>query len=176
MDECGGLENRWAERSLGFESPPLRHYYLENSIGRRVSREECLEIMDQAEKAALVLCTHNEQDLTNVCSCCGCCCGWLRSLKSYERPGDHALSSFRAGIDPSLCKACDTCGERCQMDAIVSENGARRVDPARCIGCGLCLPTCPEKAVSLTARPDAAVPPANFVERSMRILAERGLA
>jgi electron transport complex protein RnfB len=151
-------------------------YYLENGMGRRISRDECLEIMNRAEEAALVLCPTNAQDFINICCCCGCCCGLLRSYGSFERPADHALSSFQARIDPDLCKSCSTCGERCQIGAVVTGEGASRVDPARCIGCGLCVPTCPEKAIRLEAKADAVVPPANFVEISMRILAERGLA
>ena len=32
MVECGGLENRWASRSRGFESLPLRHFLLSHDL------------------------------------------------------------------------------------------------------------------------------------------------
>lgn len=151
-------------------------YYVENKMARRISKEECLEIMDKAEEAALVLYPSNAQEFLNICCCCGCCCGLLRILRSYERPADHALSSFQAEIDPDLCATCGTCVERCQIEAIVEGDEFNRVDPARCIGCGLCVSTCPEEAVGLIAKPGAAVPPANIIERSMKMLAERGLS
>ena len=37
MVDCGGLENRYAERHRGFESYPLRHYL---TLGGRVGFEE----------------------------------------------------------------------------------------------------------------------------------------
>jgi electron transport complex protein RnfB len=50
------------------------------------------------------------------------------------------------------------------------------VDLARCIGCGLCVPTCPSEAVSLVEKANAIEPPANFVEMQVKISTERGLS
>lgn len=151
-------------------------YYVENGIGRKIDTEECMRILDRAEEAALVLCPSNAQDIANICCCCSCCCGMIEGLRRVDRPADHALSSYRARIDPELCVECGTCLERCQIDAIVERDGFMEVDEARCIGCGLCVPTCIEEAASLIAKPEAVAPPANFVEMNSRILQERGLA
>ncbi len=150
-------------------------YYIENGIGRKISLEECLAILDQAEEQALVLAPTNSQDISNICCCCGDSCNMLRGLKLFERPADHALSSFQACIDAQICSACGTCLDRCQMEAIWEKEDYMEVDLDRCIGCGLCIPTCPEDAVRLTAKPGAKEPPANFVEMQMKIAAERGL-
>lgn len=149
-------------------------YYIENGIGRRISVEECLKILDEAEEHAMVLSPTNSQMMMNICTCCGDSCNMLRGLKTFERPADHALSSFNAEIDPELCCACGTCLERCQIEAIV-EGDFMEVDLARCIGCGLCVPTCPEKATSLVPKSDAKEPPSNFIEMQMKMAAERGL-
>ncbi|MBU1671336.1 MAG: 4Fe-4S binding protein [Actinobacteria bacterium] len=151
-------------------------YYIENGIGREIDIDECMRILDRAEEAAMVLCPSNAQDIANICCCCSCCCGMLNALRRVDRPADHALSSFRAAIDPELCVECGTCLERCQIDAIVERDGFMEVDEARCIGCGLCVPTCVEGAASLQAKPGIQAPPANFVEMNARILKERGLA
>ena len=100
----------------------------------------------------------------------------LRALKTYERPADHALSRYRASIDPEVCSACATCLDRCQIEAIVEGDDHMEVDTARCIGCGLCVTTCPSEAVSMVAKADVGEPPANFIEMQMRIAADRGLA
>jgi ferredoxin len=99
----------------------------------------------------------------------------LRSLKTYERPADHACSNFQATIDPELCTLCETCVERCQIEALVEGDDYMEVDLARCIGCGLCVTTCPVEAISLVAKPATKEPPANFIDMQMRMASERGL-
>ncbi|RJP30867.1 MAG: 4Fe-4S ferredoxin [Actinobacteria bacterium] len=150
-------------------------YYAENGIGRKISLEECLDILDKAEEAALVLSPSNAQDIVNICCCCSCCCGQLRGLTTFARPADHVHSICRAEIDPDVCTACGTCLDRCQIEAIVEGEEYMEVDPARCIGCGLCVPTCPADAVEMVLKEDLEAPPANVVEMNMRILQDRGL-
>jgi len=150
-------------------------YYIENEIGREITLDECLAILDRAEENAMVLAPSNSQTIMNICTCCGDSCNMLKALKTYARPADHALSSFQASIDPDECSACGTCLERCQIEAIVEGDDFNRVDLDRCIGCGLCVPTCPVEAVTMVAKADAKEPPANFVEMQVKISSERGL-
>lgn len=150
-------------------------YFIENGIGRQISVDECLKILDEAERVGMVLAPTNAQVITNTCICCGDSCNMLRSLKTYDRPADHACSNFQATIDPELCTACETCVERCQIEALVEGDDYMEVDLARCIGCGLCVTTCPVEAISLAAKPAIKEPPANFIEMQMRMAAERGL-
>ncbi|MBN2026541.1 MAG: 4Fe-4S binding protein [Actinobacteria bacterium] len=173
-----GLLGRECERPLetclvfGFAAD----YYAENGIGRKISLEECLGILDKAEEAALVLSPSNAQNFVNICCCCSCCCGMLRGLSIMERPADEVQSTYRAVIDADECTACGTCLDRCQIDAIVEGEEYMEVDEARCIGCGLCVPTCPADAIEMVPKEDAVVPAANMVEMNARILQERGLA
>ncbi|MBU1670765.1 MAG: 4Fe-4S binding protein [Actinobacteria bacterium] len=154
---------------------PAAEYYLENGMGRRITLEECLGLLDEAEREAMVLEPTNSKVITHMCICCGDACNMLRALKSYERPADHALSSFRASIDPEECTLCGTCAGRCQVNAVVEGADRMEVDPARCIGCGLCVPTCLSGAARLVSKSDAREPPADFIEMQMKIAAERGL-
>jgi electron transport complex protein RnfB len=148
-------------------------YYIENGIGRRVTVDECMKILDDAEKVGMVCAPTNSQVITNMCICCGDSCNMLRSLKTYERPADHAVTSFQAAIDPGECTACGTCEERCQIEAVIEGDDFYEVDLARCIGCGLCVTTCPVEAVSMVPKRGAKQPPANFVEMQMKIASER---
>jgi ferredoxin len=150
-------------------------YYIENGIGREITLDECLAILDRAEENAMVLAPSNSQTIMNICTCCGDSCNMLKALKTYARPADHALSSFQASIDTDECSACGTCLERCQIEAIVEGDDFNRVGLDRCIGCGLCVPTCPVEAVTMVAKADAKEPPANFVEMQVKISSERGL-
>jgi len=168
--DCG----RPLENCLSFGG--FARYYIENGWGREISKEEALGILDLAEESALVLCPTNTKEPAFICSCCGCCCGVLRRLRSLPNPGEVVASSFWSDIDPDLCTTCGECLERCQMDAVKEGDEFMQVDRARCIGCGLCLSACPEDAVSLQMKPKVEAPPADWDETMARILEERGLS
>ncbi len=165
--------SRPSEACLSFNQ--FGQYVVDNKMGRQITTDEALKILDLAEESALVLCPSNTQDISWICCCCGCCCGGLRRLKLLENPADYMASSYRAEIDPQLCSLCQLCLDRCQVDAIKENEQAMEVDPARCIGCGLCVPTCPESAISLVGKPQANVPPKDFEDMLARIAKERGL-
>ena len=62
------------------------------------------------------------------------------------------------------------------MDAIKLDDDYSEIIEGRCIGCGVCIPTCPEDAISLKAKTGLEAPPVDFEETFQRIRAERGLA
>ena len=150
-------------------------YYIENGIGRRIAEDECLKLLDEAERIGMVVSPGNSQLIMNICICCGDSCGNLRALRSYERPADHAGSRFQASIDPDECTLCETCLERCQIEALVEGDECVEVDRARCIGCGLCVTTCPVEAITLIEKAEPPATPENFFDMQMRISQERGL-
>lgn len=142
-------------------------YYEENGLGRSISREEALKILEEAEKAALVLQPSNTRKVVNICTCCGCCCQILKNLKRLPRPAESAATNYYAVVDRDCCSGCETCLGRCQMEAIEMDGEAASVLRERCIGCGLCVTTCPEEALMLREKPDAEkfIPPLNKMER-----------
>jgi len=169
----GGSCDRPAERCIQFDL--AAQYYLENGMSRQISREELMDLLKMGEEKALVLCPTNAKEIMNICLCCGCCCGLLRTLRKLERPAEQVANRFQARIDPDLCTACGTCLERCQMDAIRQAGEVHEVDTARCIGCGLCVPSCPVDAISMVEKPEPVSVPENMIEMNLRTLEERGL-
>ena len=137
---------------------------IDEGAGRQISLEECLGILDLAEKNALVLSPSNTQELSFICCCCSCCCPTLRLGKFLPRPQDEVISYFEAKIDPELCSACGDCLDRCQIEAIREGKNFFEVIDGRCIGCGLCVADCPEEAIVLEPRPGAQPPPKDLYE------------
>ena len=62
------------------------------------------------------------------------------------------------------------------MDAIEVEDGIAEIILNRCIGCGLCVTTCPVDAIELVKKPEEELyePPKSGSETYMRIMQERG--
>jgi NAD-dependent dihydropyrimidine dehydrogenase PreA subunit len=151
-------------------------YYVENGLGRYVSADEAKAVAARSEEAGLVMQPFNSQKVGGMCSCCGCCCGMLRSLKMQPSPAESVQSNYFAAVNEDECNACETCIERCQMDAITMEADVAVVDRNRCIGCGLCVTTCPTEAIFLEKKEEAEqyVPPRTGMETYLSITAERG--
>lgn len=149
-------------------------YYEENGLGREVSPQKALQILSKGLEAGLVLQPGNAQKPSNICMCCGCCCQVLKNLKTLERPAQVVHTNYFAQIDPQACTGCETCVDRCHMEAI-QINDAAQVLPHRCIGCGLCVTTCPEKAIRLHQKEekDRYVPPGHTVQTFIRMAKER---
>ncbi|MEI6609124.1 MAG: 4Fe-4S binding protein [Deltaproteobacteria bacterium] len=140
---------------------------------RPISKEECLTILDMAHEKGMVLQPGNSRKPSCICICCGCCCGVITTAKKQSRPARFFASNYYARIDADLCKGCEVCLERCQMDAIISEDKNFRVDLDRCIGCGLCVTKCKPGAARLIKKDKLTVPPLNTEILYLSILKEK---
>jgi len=130
-------------------------YYRQNGIGREIDKQEALEILKKADKAALVLQPSNAKKIINICCCCGCCCQVLKSIKRHPKPASLVSTPFVATANPDTCEGCGVCLERCQMEALRLEEDKVILDVDRCIGCGLCVSTCPTGSLTLVRKPDS---------------------
>jgi Pyruvate/2-oxoacid:ferredoxin oxidoreductase delta subunit len=155
--------------------------YLERNRGRIITKEECLELLDKAEKKGLVIQPGNSLQAFCICLCCGCCCGVLTSAKKFEKPARLFATNYYAEIDKDKCSACGVCVKRCQMEAItkfetkletkLDKHVELNLD--RCIGCGLCVTTCAKKALSLKRKSKKTKPPMNIEMLYLSILMRR---
>ncbi|PIE80286.1 MAG: 4Fe-4S ferredoxin [Chloroflexi bacterium] len=163
------------ETCLSFGSAAA--YYQRNGLGRKISQEEALEILDLANEAGLVLQPGNSQNASFICCCCGDCCGVLRNLNQHPQPASVIASAFFARlVDEDLCTNCGLCETRCQMNALDFEDYVPEINLDRCIGCGLCVSTCPTEALVMERKAEEERPsiPKNIVMTHYRLARARG--
>lgn len=125
--------------------------------GRKVSLEEIMTIVDEAEEAGLVHTVQNSTWVYHImCNCCEDCCGIINSLIQSDRLSEGlAPSRFQAKIDQEPCTGCQVCVDRCPFNAIqmqkvpTSKKLKAYIEPKKCFGCGLCVFKCEQKAINL---------------------------
>ena len=89
------------------------------------------------------------------------------------RPADYYASNFYAEIDPDLCSGCQTCLERCQLDAPFMKSGVAAINLDRCIGCGNCVVVCESAAINLKKKESVTVPPKDIAGFYQQVLAQK---
>jgi ferredoxin len=134
---------------------------LQSGTGREITRDEAMSIIEKNQKQGLVLQPSNTEKTEFICSCCGCCCGMLRTHKALPKPMDFWASNFLAKVDRDSCKGCGACGKRCQVRAVkvAEEKQPAVVNLDRCLGCGVCVPACPTQSIRLEKKPAEIRPP-----------------
>jgi electron transport complex protein RnfB len=136
---------------------------------RAISKEEALEILAEADRQGLVHAPSNTQEEVNyICNCCTCSCGVLRGMVEYGNTDIIARSDFFAVVDSDLCTACEDCLERCQFSALKMAGDTCTVNRALCVGCGLCVTTCPTEALTLEQKNQEEITPPPISEKEWR--------
>jgi len=145
-------------------------YYIENNIGRKITADEAIKILNEADKAGLVHAGVNAKHLSNICNCCPCCCASMKGITKKGHDKHKYLNAlFEAVVKSEECVGCEECGDRCPVNAITIEETAL-VDRSRCLGCGLCAGVCPENAIAILVREDREEPFAGIVDMGLAIL------
>jgi len=135
---------------LVFNEVALR--WLKRGFGKKINKQEALKVLKKNQRDGLVLQPSNSKNPEFLCSCCGCCCGILSLQKMVPNPAEYWTSTYQAQVGPDLCEGCRTCLERCQVSAIIFKKEIAHINLKRCIGCGNCVITCPNQAISLIKR------------------------
>jgi NAD-dependent dihydropyrimidine dehydrogenase PreA subunit len=152
----------------------MAEYYIENNLGRKISADEAIAIVTNAQKHGMVTQPGTAQNPAGMCSCCGDCCAVLLSIKRFPKPAEMVFSNYYAQTNDN-CTACGNCVDMCQMEAIEITDIAH-INLDRCIGCGLCVMACPNEAITLVQKEASKkVPPKTSGEQMMEMAKQRGI-
>ncbi len=94
--------------------------YMElRGIGRTITYDEVMEILERAERHGFVHQITNidgEDKIVAICNCAPGVCNALRTSQLYNTP-NMSRSAYRAHVEKSKCVACGKCVEVCPVGA-----------------------------------------------------------
>jgi len=128
---------------------------------RPITTDEALSILKTTAERGVIynlFYTQTGLQLTEVCSCCTCCCSPLRRMKQEGNYNDQLRSEYVAVTDAALCANCGLCQGSCFFEARRIENDTLHFADERCFGCGRCIESCPEGAIRLELQAGRGVP------------------
>ena len=96
--------------------------------------------------------------ITELCSCCTCCCHPLLRLKAEGNYKEQLRSAYVVVTDTIRCLGCGLCETSCFFEARHVDKDVMTVDSERCFGCGRCLEFCPERAITLAPQVGRGIP------------------
>jgi Pyruvate/2-oxoacid:ferredoxin oxidoreductase delta subunit len=150
-------------------------FLVERGFARRASVDELLDTLKRAEEFGLVHIGDNVQEqISFICNCCGCCCGFLGGITQHHLKHAVATTNFLARPDLEECNGCGLCSDHCQIKAIRMEGDYPRVDCEFCLGCGICAHFCPSGAMKMEEREKKIIPPKTYKDLMIRLLEEKG--
>jgi ferredoxin len=135
---------------------------LDRGHGRRLTKEEALDLLRRADKKGLMHTADSEwreRGLHAICNCCACDCYPFLAAQELGTKGVWPKSHYIVQYDRERCNQCGACVKRCHFGAFYHDGSVVEVDgkskkrvainPEKCWGCGLCANSCPQDAIEM---------------------------
>ncbi len=170
---CDGSGDHPFETCLSFGE--LATYFDEVGIGRLISQEEAIAMVEQCMDAGMVPESLSMKDVDIMCMCHGDCCG---NLSGYKAMGGQAhanvnVNAYLLKYDRDACIQCGACIDRCPMEAISFDDEGFCFHNNACVRCGQCVTVCPASARILSYRGDYPELGRDYVDAVEMLAAER---
>ncbi|SMC35654.1 4Fe-4S dicluster domain-containing protein [Sporomusa malonica] len=152
---------------------------IKKGMAEQSSISEAMVLLEQCKQAGLVQIADNVQRSVGfMCNCCGCCCGMIQAIKTFDLRSAVITSNWAAHITADKCTGCGLCVKGCPVDAIGLEVGSTRpiavCDSSLCLGCGVCYSACKRGCISMNGRKQQVVVPETTFDRMVTMAIERG--
>ncbi|HWR07274.1 4Fe-4S dicluster domain-containing protein [Sporomusa sp.] len=141
---------------------------------------EAMAVLEQCKEAGLAQIADNVQHSAGfMCNCCGCCCGMIQAIKTFDLRGAVVTSNWIADIAADTCTGCGLCVKACPVTAIGLEAGKGGrphavCEASLCLGCGVCHFACKRGCISMKGREQQVVVPETTFDRMVAMAIERG--
>lgn len=156
---------------------------IKSRSARPITTNEAMHILEECKEAGLGQTGDNVQRrVTYICNCCGCCCGMIDAVKTFNIRNAIVTSNWMMEVDLSKCKGCGQCAEACLVDAIeIAQEGEGKEkhkwavrDDTLCLGCGVCYSVCKFGGVTMKRRAQRVFTPETAFDRIVSMAIERG--
>ncbi|NQT61470.1 MAG: 4Fe-4S dicluster domain-containing protein [Candidatus Marinimicrobia bacterium] len=154
-----------------------------NGLAQHISESESMRLLELSKEAGLAQTGDNVQnDLSYICNCCGCCCGMMEAIKTFDMNNAIVSSSWILDINGETCTGCAKCESACPVDAIemvkYEKDGRKKQKATRdeevCLGCGVCPTYCTSGSATMKARPQRIYTPESSFDKYAAMAIERG--
>lgn len=156
---------------------------IKNGFATRINTTHALTILENCKEAGLIQIADNVRyGVGYMCNCCGCCCGMLQAMKTFNIRNAVVTSNWQMAVDHTNCTGCGRCLAACPIEAIrtVDQQSGNRharqacVEENLCLGCGVCHSSCRFGAIYMKPRSKRVFTPETTFDKFAAMAMERG--